>query len=85
MPFAPVHAWKILGALKMTEALPALVSLLRRIDDDFDDGIATELPCVFSQMGGQSVDAGRVSLPAWDGDRTTVVEDRDGATTARDP
>ncbi|SCU77877.1 SEC-C motif domain containing protein [Cupriavidus necator] len=56
VPFAPVHAWRILGALKATEALPALVSLLRRIDDDFDDWIATELPCVFSQMGGQSVD-----------------------------
>lgn len=56
VPFAPVHAWRILGALKATEALPALVSLLRRIDDDFDDWIATELPCVFGQMGERSVD-----------------------------
>lgn len=56
VPFAPVHAWRILGALKATEALPALVSLLRRIDDDFDDWIATELPCVLGQMGGRSVD-----------------------------
>lgn len=56
VPFAPVHAWRILAALKATEALPALASLLRRIDDDWDDWISTELPCVFGQMGGQSVD-----------------------------
>ena len=30
--------------------------MLRRIDDDFDDWITSELPRVFSQMGGQSID-----------------------------
>ncbi|MGH8646320.1 MAG: DUF1186 domain-containing protein [Gammaproteobacteria bacterium] len=56
VPFAPVHAWRILGTLEATEALPALVSLLRRVDDDFDDWITSELPRVFSQMGAQSMD-----------------------------
>ena len=56
VPFAPVHAWRILAELKASEALPALVSLLRRLDDDVDDWIASELPSVFSKIGWDSVD-----------------------------
>lgn len=56
VPFAPVHAWRILAELKASEALPALVSLLRRLDDDVDDWIDSELPSVFSKIGWESVD-----------------------------
>jgi len=53
---APVHAWRILAELEASQALPALVSLLRRIDDDDADWIGNELPSVFRKIGLASVD-----------------------------
>lgn len=58
VPFAPVHAWRILAELKASDALPAFLSLLHRLDDeeDGDDWIAREFPSVFRKIGGESVD-----------------------------
>lgn len=56
VPFAPVHAWRILAELKAAQALPALVSLLRRIDDDEDHSIGNEFPSVFRKIGLESID-----------------------------
>jgi hypothetical protein len=53
---APIHAWRILAELKAVEAIPALISLLPRIDDAFDDWTGEELPEVFSKIGPTSLE-----------------------------
>ena len=53
---APIHAWRILAELKAVEAIPALISLLPRIDDTFDDWTGEELPEVFSKIGPTSLE-----------------------------
>ena len=35
--WAPIHAWRALGQLKATEAVDALIGLLRRIDENDED------------------------------------------------
>jgi hypothetical protein len=52
---APIHAWRILAELKAVEAIPALMALLRRTDDD--DWIGEEFPDVFSRIGPSSLEA----------------------------
>ncbi|MCP3713363.1 DUF1186 domain-containing protein [Paraburkholderia sp. CNPSo 3274] len=49
--YAPIHAWRMLAHLKATEAVPALLALLARIDDEDDDWVSEELPKVFSAIG----------------------------------
>jgi hypothetical protein len=49
--YAPIHAWRTLAHLKATEAVPALLALLARIDDADDDWISDEFPKVFSAIG----------------------------------
>ncbi|SEF11652.1 SEC-C motif-containing protein [Burkholderia sp. WP9] len=51
---APIHAWRILAELKAVEAIPALISLIHRIDDDW---IGEEFPDVFSKIGPSSLEA----------------------------
>lgn len=51
----PIHAWRILATLKAVEAIPALIALLRRTDDN--DWIGEEFPDVFSRIGPSSLDA----------------------------
>lgn len=54
---APIHAWRILAELKAVEAIPALISLLPRTDDAYDDWTNEELPDVFSKIGPMSLEA----------------------------
>ncbi|MGF6604929.1 hypothetical protein P3T23_009685 [Paraburkholderia sp. GAS448] len=54
---APIHAWRILAELKATEAVPALLSILHRIDDENYDWIGEEYPDVFSKIGPASLNA----------------------------
>ncbi len=49
--WAPLHAWRLLGEIKAPEAVEPLISLFRRLDEDFDDWIADELPDVLAQIG----------------------------------
>lgn len=58
MALAPIHAWRTLAALRATAAIPALLNLLHKIDDDSDEWIDHEfelidyeLPLVFRSMG----------------------------------
>jgi SEC-C motif/Protein of unknown function (DUF1186) len=53
---APIHAWRILAELKATEAVPTLISMLHRIDDEDDDWIGEEFPDVFSKIGPVSLE-----------------------------
>ncbi|OXC73820.1 hypothetical protein BSU04_35095 [Caballeronia sordidicola] len=52
---APIHAWRILAELKAVGAIPALISLLPRVDDD--DWIGEEFPDVFSKIGPSSLES----------------------------
>lgn len=49
--WAPLHAWRLLGEMKAPEAVEPLISLFRRLDEDFDDWIADEVPDVLVQIG----------------------------------
>jgi hypothetical protein len=51
---APIHAWRILAELKAVEAIPALISLIHRVDDN--DWIGEEFPDVFSKIGPSSLE-----------------------------
>lgn len=51
----PIHAWRILAELKAVGAIPALISLLPRVDDD--DWIGEEFPDVFSKIGPSSLES----------------------------
>nr|WP_086383878.1 SEC-C metal-binding domain-containing protein [Caballeronia sordidicola] len=52
---APIHAWRILAELKAVDAIPTLISLIHRIDDN--DWIGEEFPDVFSKIGPSSIEA----------------------------
>lgn len=53
--WGPLYAWRALGELKAVEALKPLLSLLRRIDEQDDDWVDTELPEVFAQIGPPAI------------------------------
>jgi len=53
--WAPLHAWRLLGELKAPEAVEPLISLFRRLDEDFDDWIADEVPDVLVQIGASAL------------------------------
>ena len=50
--WAPVHAWRILGQLQAVEAIPALLDLLEKDDDDW---VSEELPKVFTMIGTPAI------------------------------
>jgi hypothetical protein len=53
--WAPVHAWRALGQLRVSGAVEPLLALFRRIDDEQDDWVATDLPVELAQIGGAAV------------------------------
>lgn len=54
--WTPVHAWRALSQLHAAQALPALIKLLNRIDEEEDETIQVELPRVFTGIGPASLD-----------------------------
>jgi len=55
--WAPLHAWRALGALRAEAASEPLVALLPRIDDYDDDWVMEDLPDIFAQIGEPAVPA----------------------------
>lgn len=53
--FAPVHAWLALGQLRAAEAIDALLSCLRYIDEHDDDWAGEKLPMVFGEIGPAAI------------------------------
>lgn len=49
--WAPVHAWRALGELRVEAAIGPLLNILFRIDEDEDDFAASDLPEVFGMIG----------------------------------
>jgi hypothetical protein len=60
--YAAVHAWRALGELKAVEAIPALIGLLRQIDENDDDWIEAEIPRVLGTLGEPAVEPCRLYL-----------------------
>lgn len=55
--WAPLHAWRALGALQAESAIEPLLDMLPRIDEDDDDWVAEELPDVFASIGPAAIPA----------------------------
>jgi hypothetical protein len=55
--WAPLHAWRALGQMKITQATQPLLSLLHRVDDEEDDWVAEELPDVMGMIGPAAIPA----------------------------
>jgi hypothetical protein len=55
--WAPLHAWRALGALRAEAAIESLVALLPRIDAYDDDWVMEDLPDVFERIGEAAVPA----------------------------
>ncbi len=55
LSWAPIHAMRILGQLKATEAIEPLIDILKYIDIDNMDWLISELPPIFEQIGKASV------------------------------
>lgn len=53
--WAPLHAWRALGALQAEAAVEPLVAILHRVDDDDDEWIIEEMPEVFAQIGTAAI------------------------------
>lgn len=55
--WAPVHAWRTLGQLKAISAAKPLLELFSKLDHDFGDWIAEEIPEVMEMIGPESLTA----------------------------
>jgi HEAT repeat protein len=55
--WAPLHAWRALGALRAEAAIEPLLTLLPRIDEYDDDWVMEDLPDVFERIGQAAVPA----------------------------
>ena len=53
--WAPVHAWWALAQLRAEESVVPLLGLLRRVDEDNDDWVAEDLPCVLAEIGAAAI------------------------------
>jgi hypothetical protein len=54
--WAPVHAWRALGQLRAVSAVAPLLLLFRRIDEDEDDWVGTDLPKALAQIGAAALE-----------------------------
>ncbi len=53
--WAHVHAWRALGQLKAVAAVPTLLALFRRVEEEDDEWVLEELPRVMEKIGPPSV------------------------------
>jgi HEAT repeat protein len=49
--YGQMHAWRILTELQAIEAIPAMIKLLRTLEDSMDDYISTEIPRALGTLG----------------------------------
>src|SRR5205807_1216299 len=55
--WAPIHAWRTLGALHAEEAIEPLLSLLKDVDENDDDWVLEEMPEVYGRIGPAAIPA----------------------------
>lgn len=53
--WAPMHAWRTLGVLRATEAIPTLIDQFYQVDEYNDDWIPAEMPRVFAMIGEPAI------------------------------
>lgn len=57
-----LHAWRTLAQLKAANAIPALLELLSRIDEDINDWVSDEIPLVLAHIGQAALEPLRAFL-----------------------
>lgn len=55
--WAPIHAWRTLGVLRATEAIPALIDQIYQVDEYHNDWITEDMPYVFAMIGEPAIPA----------------------------
>jgi hypothetical protein len=55
--WAPLHAWRALGQMKVVEAVNPLLDLFHRVEDEDDDWVGEDLPEVMGLIGPEAVPA----------------------------
>jgi len=55
--YAPVHAWRVLADLRAEEAIPALIEVLARSDEVWDEWATEEIPQVLGLIGPAAIPA----------------------------
>lgn len=73
--WAPIHAVRVLGQLRASEAIPPLINLFHELDDDW---MGSELPDVFGMIGPAAIPA----LEAYVADSSHESFERTDAATA---
>jgi len=53
--YGQMHAWRILTELQAIEAIPAMIRLLRTLEDSSDDYISTEIPRALGTLGEAAI------------------------------
>jgi hypothetical protein len=53
--YAQVHAWRALGQLKAEEAIPVILGILHRVDDEDDDWIGEDADHIFELIGPAAI------------------------------
>lgn len=76
--WAPFHAWHALGQLRAEAAIEPLVGILRLIDEEEDDWVASDLPDALGKMGAPAIPA----LSAFLRDPSKGLWGRVGASTS---
>lgn len=66
----PMHAWRALAQINAVEAIPTLIHLLARVEQEDDEQVQAELPLVFGYFGPPAAPAliaylADAANPAW--------------------
>ncbi|MBK9007791.1 MAG: DUF1186 domain-containing protein [Anaerolineae bacterium] len=54
--YGQIHAWRALAQLKVEEAIPAVLGILRQIDEDDDDWLTSDARLVFGTLGPVAIE-----------------------------
>lgn len=55
--WAPVHAWRALGQLEVSEAIEPLLGLFSALDEGDSDDLTEEMPDIFARLGAPAIPA----------------------------
>jgi len=53
--WAPIHAWRTLGALRAAEAVPVMIDQLYQVDEYDNDWVAEDMPQAFGMIGEPAI------------------------------
>ena len=67
--YAGIHAWRVLGDLRADEAIPALIEVLARSDEEWDDWATEEIPIALGMIGPAAIPTLEQYLQGCSGER----------------